>query len=162
MRESVPLGEGTEYIRRVAGKRDGWRRPQCLMLHCFVVSSLLTPSSVCHVAVPCGFAWPLWKVRLRESVPLGGTKTCWCIFGASLGSGLVAPTMLNCTYSLLQSVWPIPSVMWLCHGVLRGHGGKCVCVSPCHWGEGKHAGVYSVHRWGGLAAPTMLNIALYL
>ena len=25
--------------------------------------------------------------------------------------------------------------MSLCHAVLRDLGGKCVCVSPCHWGK---------------------------
>ena len=25
--------------------------------------------------------------------------------------------------------------MSLCHAVLRGLGGKCVCVSPCHGGK---------------------------
>ena len=27
----------------------------------------------------------------------------------------------------------ITSVMSLCHADLRGLGGKCVCVAPCHW-----------------------------
>ena len=28
----------------------------------------------------------------------------------------------------------ISSVMSQCHADLRGLGGKCVCVAPCHWG----------------------------
>ena len=28
----------------------------------------------------------------------------------------------------------ITFVMSQCHADLRGLGGKCVCVAPCHWG----------------------------
>ena len=33
-----------------------------------------------------------------------------------------------------QTVWRITFVMSQCHADLRGLGGKCVCVAPCHWG----------------------------
>ena len=43
-------------------------------------------NEVRDVAVPCGFARPWWKVRLRGAVPLGSAKhagvnaTCrWCV-----------------------------------------------------------------------------------
>ena len=46
-------------------------------------------------------------------------------------------TKLGVTWLYLVSVAPpciqTVSVMSLCHAVLCGSGGKCVCVSPCHW-----------------------------
>ena len=40
---------------------------------CYIVVSSLwhtvQRNDICDVAVPCGFAGPLWKVRLRECAP---------------------------------------------------------------------------------------------
>ena len=41
------------------------------------------------VAVPCGFARPWWKVRLRGAVPSGSAKRAWCKCGVSLVNGII-------------------------------------------------------------------------
>ena len=58
---------------------------------CYIVGSSLRRSVlqnyVCDVAAPCDFEQPVWKVRLRESVPYRGKENmqntaCRCRWGA--------------------------------------------------------------------------------
>ena len=49
--------------------------------------------------------------------------------------------------------------MSLCHAVLRGLGGKCVCVAPCQWGRKACWCKYCVSLGGGVIGGTRLGIS---
>ena len=71
----------------------------------------------------CNCAENKGKVRLREPVPVGEEKTCWCKFGVLLGRRMIGGMMLNVTLLylvLLHTVWTIPSVMLLLPGSFAG------------------------------------------
>ena len=75
----------------------------CLILVC---GQTVWPKYVRDVAVPLGFAWPWWEVRLRGAVPLGtakhGRKR-----GVSLVSGIIGCIMQICLLLVCgQTVWP--------------------------------------------------------
>ena len=77
------------------------------------------------VAVPCGFARPWWKVRLRGAVPLGSAKHAGVNAACRCGERddwryRVIGLLLVCG----QTVWGITSVMSQCHADLRGLGGS--------------------------------------
>ena len=78
---------------------------------------------ICAAFVESAFAW-------RRAT--GERETCWCKRGVSLVSGMIGGIV---GYRIASSsVWTDVWRNYVRDVDLRGLGGKCVCVAPCHWG----------------------------
>ena len=74
---------------------------------------------------------------VRERAPRSRTQK-WPVCSANVVRETALRSWAQKWYDLLlvrgQTARQTTSMMSLCHADLRGLGGKCVCVAPCHWG----------------------------
>ena len=104
-----------------------------------VVSSLLRRvwlNSACDVTVPWGFARHGGNGVCMSPRQSGKGNQAAYILRVAGERGEFVSTMLHVTLLYLVCFklrGQIPFVMSLCHAVLCGCDGMCVCVSLCHW-----------------------------